>query len=308
MCFIIKVGLNTRSKPRAFNADLRGLHIPNFDTSHLAVVMVVDCGFFWKFVILTEGAMLIKNLGQVAIGQASAGRQREEELRIRQRQAEEQRRLSVRDTVYALEEEEEDNGVVNGGDGGDVGGGGALGFDSTSLYRSYHTHQTLGLEDGFKKYYFENRKLQLTSDFQDRVLRTGGGLINKMEVENLWDTALISTSISGFNQAILVAANMAVLEWACNFFFRHSTKLSRIPLRMVERSSGGFSLTKACDAAEDMLSSFLKKKVDGFMTLIKNVKWMIDEPPQNENEYVNKVINFLETLLSTTQQILSATG
>nr|GEX42835.1 exocyst complex component SEC15B [Tanacetum cinerariifolium] len=74
---------------------------------------------------------------------------------------------------------------------------------------------------------------------------------------------------------------------------------------MVERSSSSFSLTKACDAAEDMLSSLLKKKVDAFMTLIKNVKWMINEPPQNENEYVNKVIIFLETLLSTAQQILS---
>nr|GEX42836.1 exocyst complex component SEC15B [Tanacetum cinerariifolium] len=153
--------------------------IHGFGVSIAAVVMVVDCRFFWKFVILTEGmrrdrdihiwivlgAMLIKNLGQVAIGQASAGRQREEELRIRQRQSEEQRRLSVRDTVYAPEEDGEDDGVVNGGDGGNVGGGGALGFDSTPLYRSYQIHQTLRLEDGFKKYYFENRKLRLTLDF-----------------------------------------------------------------------------------------------------------------------------------------------
>ncbi|GKG15608.1 exocyst complex component SEC15B, partial [Tanacetum coccineum] len=34
------------------------------------------------------------------------------------------------------------------------------------------------------------------------------------------------------------------------------------------------------------------------------VKWMIDKLPQNENEYVNEVIIFLETLLSTAQQIL----
>ncbi|PWA55395.1 exocyst complex component sec15B [Artemisia annua] len=442
---------------------------------------------------LVEIRTVSRNLGQVAIGQASAGRQREEELRIRQRQAEEQSRLSVRDTVYALEEAEDD-GVVGGGDGGgDGGGGGALGFDLTPLYRSYHIHQTLGLEDGFKKYYFENRKLQLTSDFQvssmtpfleshqtffaqiagffiveDRVLRTGGGLVNKMEVENLWDTAvskmcsvledqfsrmrtanhlllikdyvsllgvtlrrygysvdalldvlnkhrdkyhelllsdcrkqiaealaadkfeqmwmnkeyeysmnvlsfqiqtsdivpafpyiapfsstvpdccrivrsfiedsvsfmshggqldfydvvkkyldrlltevlddallkLISTSISGVNQAMVVAANMAVLERACDFFFRHAAKLSGIPLRMVERSRRQFPLTKARDAAEEMLSSLLKKKVDGFMTLIENVNWMVDEPPQTENEYVNEVIIFLETLLSTAQQIL----
>uniref|UniRef100_A0A251UZG0 Exocyst complex component n=1 Tax=Helianthus annuus TaxID=4232 RepID=A0A251UZG0_HELAN len=451
---------------------------------------------------LVEIRTVSRNLGQVAIGQASAGRQREEELRIRQRQAEEQSRLSVRDTVYALEEEEDD-GYFVGNDGNDVYGNGgtatanaanaALGFDLTPLYRSYHIHQTLGLEDGFKKYYFENRKLQLTSDFQvssmtpfleshqtffaqiagffiveDRVLRTGGGLITKMEVENLWDIAvskmcsvledqfsrmrtanhlllikdyvsllgvtlrrygysvdalldvlnkhrdkyhelllsdcrmqvaealaadkfqqmwmnkeyeysmnvlsfqiqtsdivpafpyiapfsstvpdccrivrsfvedsvsfmshggqldfydvvkkyldrlltevlddallkLISTSISGVNQAMVVAANMAVFERACDFFFRHAAKLSGLPLRMVERSRRQFPLTKARDAAEEMLSSLLKKKVDGFMTLIENVNWMIDEQPQNENEYVNEVIIFLETLLSTAQQIL----
>ncbi|KAK9055841.1 hypothetical protein SSX86_026926 [Deinandra increscens subsp. villosa] len=446
---------------------------------------------------LVEIRTVSRNLGQVAIGQASAGRQREEELRIRQRQAEEQSRLSVRDTVYALEEEEDD-GYFTGSEGNDVyrNGGTAnatLGFDLTPLYRSYHIHQTLGLEHSFKKYYFENRKLQLTSDFQvssmtpfleshqtffaqiagffiveDRVLRTGGGLITKMEVENLWDTAvskmcsvledqfsrmrtanhlllikdyvsllgvtlrrygysvdalldvlnkhrdkyhelllsdcriqvaealaadkfeqmwmnkeyeysmnvlsfqiqtsdiipafpyiapfsstvpdccrivrsfvedsvsfmshggqldfydvvkkyldrlltevlddgllkLISTSISGVNQAMVVAANMAVFERACDFFFRHAAKLSGLPLRMVERSRRQFPLTKAREAAEEMLSSLLKKKVDGFMTLIENVNWMIDEQPQIENEYVNEVIIFLETLLSTAQQIL----
>ncbi|XP_071718889.1 exocyst complex component SEC15B [Rutidosis leptorrhynchoides] len=442
---------------------------------------------------LVEIRTVSRNLGQVAIGQASAGRQREEELRIRQRQAEEQSRLSVRDTVYALEYDDDDDCVSSEGSDVNGSGNGSLGFDLTALYRSYHIHQTLGLEDAFKKYYFENRKLQLTSDFQvssmtpfleshqtffaqiagffiveDRVLRTGGGLINKMEVETLWDIAvskmcsvledqfsrmrtanhlllikdyvsllgvtlrrygysvdalldvlnkhrdkyhelllsdcrkqiaealaadkfeqmwmnkeyeysmnvlsfqiqtsdivpafpyiapfsstvpdccrivrsfiedsvsfmsnggqldfydvvkkyldrlltevlddalqkLIGSSISGVNQAMVVAANMTIFERACDFFFRHAAKLSGIPLRMVERSRPKFPLTKARDAAEEMLSSLLKKKVDGFMTLIENVNWNIDDPPQTENEYVNEVIIFLETLLSTAQQIL----
>ncbi|KAF4364442.1 hypothetical protein CsatB_005373 [Cannabis sativa] len=433
-----------------------------------------------------------RNLGQLAIGQASSARQREEELRIKQRQAEEQSRLSLRDCVYALEEEDDD-GLSGGGVGDDNNGGsGILGFDLTPLYRAYHIHQTLGLEDGFKQYYFENRKLQLTSDFQvssmtpfleshqtffaqiagffiveDRVLRTGGGLISKMEVENLWETAvskmcsvledqfsrmqtanhlllikdyvsllgvtlrrygypvdslldvlskhrdkyhelllsdcrkqiaealaadkfeqmlmkkeyeysmnvlsfqiqtsditpafpyvapfsstvpdccrivrsfiedsvsfmsyggqldfydvvkkyldrllgevldgallkLISSSIHGVAQAMQVAANMAVMERACDFFFRHAAQLSGIPLRVAERKRQ-FPLGKARDAAEDMLSGMLKTKVDGFMTLIENVNWMADEPPQNGNEYVNEVIIYLETLVSTAQQIL----
>jgi len=445
---------------------------------------------------LVEIRVTCRNLGQLAIGQASAARQREEDLRIKQRQAEEQSRLSLRDCVYALQEEEEDDGLsgVIGDDGNSNGGGsGLLGFDLTPLYRAYHIHQTLGLEDRFKQYYFENRKLQLTSDFQvssmtpfleshqtffaqiagffiveDQILRTGGRLISRMEVENLWETAvskmcsvledqfsrmqtanhlllikdyvsllgvtlrrygypvdslldvlskhrdkyhelllsdcrrqiaealsadkfeqmlmkkeyeysmnvlsfqlqtsdiapafpyvapfsstvpdccrivrsfiedsvsfmsyggqleffdvikkyldrllsevldeallkLINTSVHGVSQAMQVAANMAVLERACDFFFRHSAQLSGIPLRMAERGRRRFPLNNARDAAEEMLSGLLKQKVDGFMMLIENVNWMADEPTQGGNEYVNEVMIYLETLVSTAQQIL----
>ncbi|XP_061351897.1 exocyst complex component SEC15B-like [Gastrolobium bilobum] len=446
---------------------------------------------------LVEIRVVSRNLGQLAIAQASLARQREEDLRIKQRQAEEQSRLSVRDCVYTLqEEEEEEEDVDAGGSGiGEDGNGGGGGFDLTPLYRAYHIHQTLGFEDRFKRYYFENRKLQLTSDFQvssmtpfleshqtffaqiagffiveDRVLRTGGGLISKMEVESLWETAvskmcsvledqfsrmqtanhlllikdyvsllgvnlrrygypidallhvlikhrdkyhelllsdcrkqiaealaadkfeqmlmkkeyeysmnvlsfqiqasdiipafpyvapfsstvpdccrivrsfvedsvsfmsygghlefyevvkkyldrllsevldgallkLISTSVHGVFQAMQVAANMAVLERACDFFFRHAAQLSGVPLRMVERSRRQFPLSKARDAAEEMLCGLLKAKIDGFMTLIENVNWMADDPPQIGNEYVNEVKLYLETLVSTAQQILPA--
>ncbi|OVA12700.1 Exocyst complex subunit Sec15-like [Macleaya cordata] len=449
---------------------------------------------------LVEIRIVSRNLGQLAIGQASSARQREEELRIKQRQAEEQSRLSLRDCVYALEEEdEEDIGSGLGDEGneklsnGGGGGGGALGFDLTPLYRAYHIHQTLGLEDGFKQYYFENRKLQLTSDFQvssmtpfleshqtffaqiagffiveDRILRTGGGLISKHEVENLWETAvtkmcsvledqfsrmqtanhlllikdyvsllgvtlrrygylvdslldvlskhrdkyhelllsdcrkligealaadnfeqmlmkkeyeysmnvlsfqiqtsdiipafpyiapfsstvpdccrlvrsfiedsvsfmsyggqldfydvvkkyldrllsevldeallnLINSSVHGVSQAMQVAANMVVLERACDFFFRHAAQLSGIPLRMTERGRSKFPLKNARDAAESILCGMLKTKVDGFMSLTENINWMADEAPPNGNEYVNEVIIYLETLVSTAQQIL----
>ncbi|XP_042474939.1 exocyst complex component SEC15B-like [Macadamia integrifolia] len=447
---------------------------------------------------LVEIRIVSRNLGQVAIGQASSARQREEELRMKQRQAEEQSRLSLRDCVYALEEDDEDD-IVAGAAGDDAndkysnGGSALLGFDLTPLYRAYHIQQTLGLEDRFKQYYFENRKLQLTSDYQvssmtpfleshqtffaqiagffiveDRILRTGGGLISKYEVETLWEAAvskmcsvledqfsrmqtanhlllikdyvsllsvtlrrygypvdalldvlskhndkyhelllydcqkfiaealaadkfeqmlmkkeyeysmnmlsfqlqtsditpafpyiapfsstvpdccrivrsfiedsvsfmtyggqldfydvvkknlerllnevldgelvkLINTSVNGVSQAMQVAANMAVLERACDFFFRHAAQLSGIPLRMAERGRKQFLLKNARDAAEGMLSGLLKAKGDGFMMLTENVNWMVDEAPQNGNEYVNEVILYLETLVSTAQQIL----
>ncbi|KAL4038864.1 hypothetical protein IC575_002500 [Cucumis melo] len=378
-----------------------------------------------------------RTLGQLAISQASSARQREEDLRIKQRQAEEQSRLSLRDCVYVLEEEDEDGLGAVGDDAKDLysnGGGGLLGFDLTPLYRAYHIHQTLGLEDRFKQYYFENRKLQLTSDFQFSRMQTANHLLlikdyvsllgvtlrrywypveplldvlskhrdkyhellisdcrkqitealsadkfeqmlMKKEYEysmnvlsfqlqvsdivpafpfvapfsstvpdccrivrsfiedsvsfmsyggqlDFYDVVkkyldrllsevldgallkLISTSVHGVSQAMQVAANMAVFERACDFFFRHAAQLSGIPLRMAERGRRQFPLSKARDAAEETLSGLLKAKVDGFMMLIENVNWVPDEPLQNGNEYVNEVIIYLETLVSTAQQIL----
>lgn len=109
---------------------------------------------------LVEIRAVSRNLGQFAIGQASSARQREEELRMKQRQAEEQSRLSLRDCVYALEEDDDEDdldlGMVGSGND-DRGNGGSLGFDLTPLYRAYHIHQSLGMEDRFKHYYFETR-------------------------------------------------------------------------------------------------------------------------------------------------------
>lgn len=448
---------------------------------------------------LVDIRIVSRNLGQLSIGRASSARQREEELRVKQRQAEEQSRLSSRDIVYVLEEEEDDDeggGVGNRGEEVYSNGGiGLLGFDLTPLYRAYHIHQTLGLEERFRIYYFENRKLQLTSDFQvssmtpfleshqtffaqiagfflveDRVLRTSGGLVSKFEVDNLWETAvskmcsvledqfsrmqtanhllfikdyvslfgvtlrrygyhidallevlskhrdkyhelllsdcrkligdalaadtfnqmmmkkeyeysmnvlsfhlqnsditpafpyiapfsstvpdccriirsfiedsvsymsyggqldffdvvkkyldrlltdvvdgallkIIKSSVHGVSQAMQMAANMAVLERACDYFFHHAAQVSGIPLRIVERSKRKFPLEKSRDAAEEMLSGMLKTKVDGFMQLMDTVNWMTDEPPANGNEYINEVIIYLETLVSTAQQILPA--
>ncbi|XP_058077748.1 exocyst complex component SEC15B [Magnolia sinica] len=442
---------------------------------------------------LVQIRVVSRNLGQLAIGQASSARQREEELRIKQRQAEEQSRLSLRDCVYTLHADDDDDEDEDAAGDDDKDKYGRLGFDLTPLYRAYHIHQTLGLQDRFKQYYFENRKLQLTSDFQvssmtpfleshqtffaqiagffiveDRILRTGGSLISKIEVENLWETAvskmcsvledqfsrmqtanhlllikdyvsllgvtlrrygypvdalldvlskhrdkyhelllsdcrkqiaevvaadkfeqmlmkkeyeysmnvlsfqiqtsdivpafpyvasfsstvpdccrivrsfiedsvsfmsyggqldfydvvkkyldrllgevldgallkLIGSSVHGVSQAMQVAANMTVLERACDFFFKHAAQLSGIPLRMAERGRRQFPLKNARDVAEEHLAALLQAKVDEFMVLTESVNWMADEPLQNGNEYANEVIIYLETLVSTAQQIL----
>jgi len=97
---------------------------------------------------------------------------------------------------------------------------------------------------------------------------------------------------------------MAVFERACDFFFRHAAQLSGIPLRIAERGRREFPLKKSRDAVEELLLSLLRNKIDDFMLLTDSISWMADEPPQSGNEYANEVLIYLETLVSTAQQIL----
>ncbi|CAL9775722.1 unnamed protein product [Musa acuminata subsp. burmannicoides] len=436
-----------------------------------------------------------RHLGQIAIDRASAARQR---------QAEEQGIRSgstittsiFRDHPYSLRlEEEEDD--WSGDDSDDLAAalsdGEASILNLIPLYRAHHIHTTLGLEERFRRYYFENRKLQLTSDFQvssltpfleshqiffaqivgffiveDRILCTGGGLIAPPDVDALWEIAItkmvsvledqfsrmqtanhfllimdyvsllgvtlhrycysvdplldvlskhrdkyhdlllsdcrrqvsetlaadkfeqmlmktefeysknvlsfqiqtsditpafpyvasfsssvpdlcvicrsfIKDSISfmshggqldiypivkkylerllgevvdgsilhhiesrslGVSQAMQVAANMVVLEQACNFLFRHAAQLSGIPLRIAEKVRREFPLKKSRIATEELLLGLLRKKINDFMMLTDSISWMADSPPPSGNEYSNEVIIYLETLVSTALQIL----
>ncbi|KAF2298376.1 hypothetical protein GH714_023366 [Hevea brasiliensis] len=316
-----------------------------------------------------------------AVGDRSSlrARQREEDLRIKQRQAEEQSRLSLRDCVYALQEEDDDDGL-NVGIGDDVKDGHSNGLrefawsdfaqiwypvdallDVLSKHRDKYHELLLSdcrkqiaealAADKFeqmlmkKEYEYSMNVLSFQIQTSDiipafpyvapfsstvpdccRIVRSFiedsvsfmsyGGQLDFFDVvkkyldrllSEVLDEALlklINTSVHGVSQAMQVAANMAVMEHACDFFFRHAAQLSGIPLRMAERCRRQFPLNKARDAAEEMLSGLLKQKADGFMTLIENVNWMADEPIQSGNEYVNEVIIYLETLVSTAQQIL----
>ncbi|KAG6433398.1 hypothetical protein SASPL_105012 [Salvia splendens] len=418
---------------------------------------------------LVEIRTVSRNLGQLAIGQASAGRQREEELRMKQRQAEEQSRLSLRDCVYALEEEEDDGDEIDGGkwrkwyfrirfDAIVQGSLTASWFLKAILVSAFSQELPILLCLRFRQYYFENMKLQLTSDFQvssmtpfleshqtffaqiagffivvDRVLRTGGGLIMKMEVESLSDTAVMKmcyvledqfSRMQTANHLLLIKDYVRLLGVTLRRFgypidalldviSKHRDKYHELLLsdcrkqmaealaadkfeqmymkeyqysmnvlsfqiqtsnimpafpyvapfsstvpdccrivrsfiedsvsfmshggqlefhdvvkkyldrlltevldgalsKVINSSIGG--VTQAMQmaanmavferASEEALSGLLKQKVDGFLTLMENVNWVADEPPQGGNEYANEVVIFLETLASTAQQIL----
>ncbi|KAL6539655.1 Exocyst complex component S15A [Orobanche hederae] len=425
-----------------------------------------------------------KEIGQTAIGYAASARQREEDMLARQRKAEEQSCLGLEDLNYTLDVEEINESSV-------------LRFDLTPLYRAYHIHDCLGIQDEFRDYYFNNRFLQLKSDLQissahpfleahrtflahiagyfiveDRVLRTASGLFSPTELETMWETALskvtaileqqfshmdvasdlllvkdyvtlfgatlrqygyevaavletlnsgrdkyhelllsdcqiqitdiltkdsyeqmvlkkesdyqanvllfhlqtsdimpafpyiapfssmvpeccrvvrsfikdsvnylsygaqmnyfdfvrkyldkllidvlnevilktVHSGTAGVSQAMQIAANISVLERACDYFLQHAAQQCGIPVRSIDRPQGGLTakivLKTSRDEAYIALLTLVNSKLDEFMSLTENVNWTSDEVSQHGNEYINEVVIYLDTVMSTAQQIL----
>ncbi|KAI4330555.1 hypothetical protein MLD38_028834 [Melastoma candidum] len=58
------------------------------------------------------------------------------------------------------------------------------------------------------------------------------------------------------------------------------------------------------DAAYTALLNLVNKKLDEFMALTENINWITEEIPEDCNDYINEVVIYLDTILSTAQQIL----
>ncbi|GFP83811.1 exocyst complex component sec15a [Phtheirospermum japonicum] len=355
-----------------------------------------------------------------------------------------------------------------------------LKFDLTPLYRAYHIHECLKIQDEFRDYYYNNRFLQLKSDLQiagyfiveDRVLRTAGGLLSPTELETMWEKAVakvtaileeqfshmdaashlllvkdyvtlfgstlrqygyevgpiletlnsgrdkyhelllsdcrsqiteilandtyeqmvmkkesdyqsnvllfhlqtsdimpafpyiapfssmvpdccrivrsfikdsvnylsygvqmnyfdfvrkyldkllidvlnevilntVHSGTTGVSQAMQIAANISVLERACDYFLQHTAQQCGIPVRSIDRPQCALTakivLKTSRDEAYLSFLNLVNSKLDEFMSLTENVNWTSDEVAQHGNEYINEVVIYLDTVMSTAQQIL----
>ncbi|GFY84694.1 exocyst complex component sec15A [Actinidia rufa] len=118
----------------------------------------------------------------------------------------------------------------------------------------------------------------------------------------------IHSGTTGVSQAMQIAANIAVLERACDFFLQHAAQQCGIPIRSVEKTQASLTakvvLKTSRDAAYLALLNLVNTKLDEFMALPENVNWTPDDTPPDAHEYVNEVVIYLDTVMSTAQQIL----
>jgi exocyst complex component 6 len=134
--------------------------------------------------------------------------------------------------------------------------------------------------------------------------------LDRLLIEVLNDSLLnmIYARSLAMSQMMQLAGNISVLEQACGIFLFHSAQLCGIPKRIAERSHSSLTaravLKASQNAVYNALINLANFKVDEFMILLENVNWIAEEAPDNSNDYMNEVMIYLETLISTAQEIL----
>ncbi|KAG2540133.1 hypothetical protein PVAP13_9NG534400 [Panicum virgatum] len=134
--------------------------------------------------------------------------------------------------------------------------------------------------------------------------------LDRLLIEVLNDSLLnmIYARSLAMSQMMQLAGNISVLDQACDMYLLHSAHLCGIPKRVAERSHSGLTARAVLKASQNALYNSLINsanfKVDEFMVLLENVSWIAEEAPDDANDYMNEVLIYLETLVSTAQSIL----
>jgi hypothetical protein len=118
--------------------------------------------------------------------------------------------------------------------------------------------------------------------------------------------SLVRTPSLGVSDAMQIAANMSVLERACDYFSQHAAKLCGIPMRLLEsygELSARSKLRESQSVAHNTVLELVRTKVDEYMVGIRQVNWNGDEPPQGRNEYLQEVLTYLDTIAQSSQAI-----
>jgi len=137
--------------------------------------------------------------------------------------------------------------------------------------------------------------------------------LDKFLIEVLNETLL--DAINGGNisvsQAMQIAANISVLERACDFFLRHAAQLcgSGVSVRSIDKPQASLTakvlLKTSTDAAYVTLLSLINAQLDEYMKPLAEVNfWTSEEARPNEKDYMNNMVVYLDSILSTAQQVL----
>lgn len=129
-------------------------------------------------------------------------------------------------------------------------------------------------------------------------------ILNEIILDKISDGAL------NVSHAMQIAANLSVFERACDFFLKVAAQQCGVPLRIAERPKSSLAakvvLKTSRDAAYIALLGLVNNKLDDYMLLPEKINWTSDDVPEHVHDYMNEVIIYLDTIMTTAQQILPA--
>lgn len=137
--------------------------------------------------------------------------------------------------------------------------------------------------------------------------------LDKLLIEVLNETLLdvINGGNISVSQAMQIAANISVLERACDFFLRHAAQLcgSGVSVRSIDKPQASLTakvlLKTSTDAAYVTLMSLINAQIDEYMKPLTEVNfWTSEEARPEEKDYMNNMVVYLDSILSTAQQVL----
>lgn len=134
--------------------------------------------------------------------------------------------------------------------------------------------------------------------------------LDKLLIDVLNDVILNMTksASTGVSQAMQIAANLSFLERACDYFLQTAAKQCGVPTRMIARLQTTLMAKTVLKTSREKsyvsLVNLVNHKLTEYLSLMENVNWIIDDVAQHKSEYMNEVVIYLDTLLSTAQQIL----
>ncbi|CAH1418504.1 unnamed protein product [Lactuca virosa] len=134
--------------------------------------------------------------------------------------------------------------------------------------------------------------------------------LDKLLIDVLNDVILstIKSSNTGVSQAMQIAANISFLERACDYFLQTAAKQCGVPTRMIARPQTTLNAKNVLKSTREKsyvaLVNLVNHKLTEYLSLMEKVNWIIDDVAQHKSEYMNEVVMYLDTLLSTAQQVL----
>lgn len=133
--------------------------------------------------------------------------------------------------------------------------------------------------------------------------------LDKLLIEVLNDGLLnlIHGGCLEITQMVQIAGNIAILEKSCDMFLFHAAQLCGVPRRLLDKPHSGLTaravLKASQNAAYNGLIALANSKIDEFMLLLTSINWTPEETPEHVNDYMNEVVIYLHTLVSTAQNV-----